>query len=104
MLTHGTILGMEMGSAKLAIGMEHIGALGWHLFPQTTSEISMSRMRPVFEEFTSDALKLVAGRGIRIPSLAKWMYFILGNSVRQPKLEVQVPLRRLSDDETDEEQ
>lgn len=103
MLTHGAILGINMEKATLATGMEHVGALGWHLFPQTTMNFPKCKMRPAFEQCTIDELKLLAGRGIHIPSLSQWMFYILANCMRHKDQEVKRPLCSFDDEAEIEE-
>lgn len=66
MLTHGHILLMQAGGqALLATGMEHMGAHGWHLFPATTLDFAVSKMKPIFARRTNEELKVLAGRALR---------------------------------------
>ena len=98
MLTHGFIVGITEEWAKLATGMEHVGALGWHLFPSTTTQHAMSSMRGVFEKCSSLELKVLAGRGIHLPCLSSWMYFALSNVIRKPKDMIERPIAKFSED------
>lgn len=97
MLTHGFIVGITEEWAKLATGMEHVVALGWHLFPITTTQHAMSPMRGVFEQCSSLELNRLAGRGIHIPGLSSWMFVALSNVVRNSKVMIEQPIANISD-------
>ena len=103
MLTHGSILGVSSSHGKLATGLEHIGALGWPIFPRTCSVgQKVSPMKPHLQKLKSHQQKVLAGRAVYMPCLARWFMYILGNVMRVEKASPTAPLQSCIDDDDDD--
>ena len=98
MLAHGHIVGVSGGQPRLAVPLEHIAALGWHLFPKSCTVHKEANAAAVFKRMKRAELKAFAGRGVNLGCLATFMFQVFGNFVRKPKCTLQHPLQSCDSD------
>ena len=82
MLTHGTICCSTTSGQVVATSTEHLSALGWHLHTSTAGNNPISPLSQFFLQRSPAERKVLAGRGVHLSSLSKWMYFVLSKCVR----------------------
>lgn len=83
-LTHGTVISFSHGHGqhRVASGLEHLGAQGFHLFPSTTKDYPVSKMRGIYDTLRFREQKHISGNGMHLAVVASWLSFVLGNVVR----------------------
>ena len=85
-LTHGSVMSfrttLESQKPRLATGLEHLGAQGFHLFPATTKDYPLSKMSGIFRGLKQEEQKQLSGNGMHLAVIGSWVYFVLGNVMR----------------------
>ena len=82
MLTHGTIVSApRQGGMKLATALEHFGAQGLHLFSASSADNPISPLKPILQGLKIHQLKNLSGRGVNLPVLSAFMWYVLSNTV-----------------------
>lgn len=105
-LKHGlicTIQGRHDEEVRFATGMEHLGAQGYHLFPETSGNNGFSKMLPIFLQLTHPDQKSISGNGMHLAPLSAWMLYTLSNILRIPEgaQSMVVPFTGCIDDDFD---
>jgi hypothetical protein len=80
-LRHGMVTSFRQGGEvpRLASGLEHLSAQGFHLFPDTTKDHAFTKMLPIFSRMRDSDLKDVSGNGMHLAPLSAWLVFCLAN-------------------------
>ena len=73
--------GLKDQPPKLATGLEHFTAHGFHSMPATTTMHKRSPLIPILQVIGDTKLKALAGRGMSIPTMSAWMMWVFGNTV-----------------------
>ena len=82
-LTHGLVSMISRDKPfRLAIPMEHLSAMGLHVFPSVCFDRPLSKLVGAVSELTDAGVKTVAGNGMHCETQAAWMSFVLGNTQR----------------------
>lgn len=67
----------------IATGLEHFGALGFHLFPETTTQFEMTPLAGFFHKLRRNQMIQLAGNGMHLQTQAAWMGYVLSQLVRK---------------------
>jgi hypothetical protein len=80
-LQHGLVTSFRDNGrkARIATGLEHIGAHGFHLFPSTTKDYPLSRMLPLLQRLPDNDLKSLSGNGMHVAAISTWLFYCLSN-------------------------
>ena len=62
--------------------MEHLGAMGVHLFAKTAKKWPMPKKRAEFEKMSTNDQKFIAGNGFHMQTMGSWMIYIVSNIKR----------------------
>lgn len=84
-LTHGCVVSFRtnQGGPRLAMGLEHLCAQGFHIFASAGASRRPSHMAQVFGSLSDGQQKRLSGNGIHLaPPLSCWMMFVLSNISR----------------------
>ena len=83
-LTHGTFINVTHDPEKdrVAIGMEHLSAMGFNIYPPQDCSLHRSRLVDVLKALPTRQQKLLAGNGMHLVTQAAWMMYVLANVVR----------------------
>ena len=99
-LTHGCLVHTTPHNdhARIATGMEHLAAHGLFLHEAATKEFHESPLRDMFASLTRTQQVTLAGRGIHVPALSAFIFWVLSNIVvvcgeRLPR---SIKMRRMS--------
>ena len=78
-LTHGHVVAYR--KRRLVIGMEHLFAQGWHVFPQE-GDLFVTKLLPKLQTLSEGNLKKLSGNGMHLPSIAAWYLYCFSRIVR----------------------
>ena len=83
-LTHGTVVTFrdDGKGPRIATGMEHLGAQGYHLFEASCCDHPLSKMLQPFQKLKEREQKLVSGNAVHLAPLAAWLFYNLANIER----------------------
>jgi len=76
----------------LATGKEHLGSLGWHIYP--TERYGTTKRAQVLAELSDFEQRVFAVNGLDLPSANNFFWFVLGHSFRS---DVVIPIERMRD-------
>ena len=81
-LTHGNIVSFSSDARdfKLFTSMEHVAALGFHMFQQTP-QVPVSKMQPILQHLSPQQMKIRSGSGMHLVAQSAWMLYVLANIV-----------------------
>ena len=78
-LTHGHLYAHR--KRRLIVGMEHLCAQGWHVFPQE-DDLFATPLLPKLRTLSENALKKLSGNGMHLPCLAAWWLYVMSRIAR----------------------
>ena len=80
-----TALYFVLTKLVLITAKEHAQSMGWNVLD---SEVPFTNMCSILNGSESNHLKLLVGSGMHLKVESAWVFFILSNLVRVPRLEV----------------
>jgi hypothetical protein len=67
---------------RIALGLEHISALGFNMYPEPGCAFPRTKLHPILSSLSPGQQKLLAGNGMHLITECPWMMCVLCNIVR----------------------